>query len=136
MTHGPTPVEAVNMPLLRSIMLLCAYVSWMIYRTKTSSFFSLYKADSDIKGAESSPIVNKMFHKCSMEESCSFVYQDSTTAEYGMTGRDKGLPQSRKDLKIWTKMRMENQPKNGISTNGIQRCHLLSFTIRARIKNL
>ena len=106
-------------------MLMCAYISWMTYRANTSSFFALLKAASDIQGEESSPIINKMFHKCSMKESCSFVFQDSKTAEYGMTGKDKDLPQSRKNLKVWTKMRMENQSKKDMSANGKQRSYLL-----------
>ena len=63
----------------------------------------------EVTEEENSPVINKMFHKCSMVESCNFVLQDLTTSQYGMLSGEKDLPQRKTAYKLWMKMITERR---------------------------
>ena len=96
-----------KMSSLRSITLICA---WCIgYAMKSSTFFASYMTNNEVTKEESSPVINKMFHMCSMVESCNFVFHDLATSQYGMSRGEKDLPQNKKANKLWMKMKTENR---------------------------
>ena len=108
------------MSLLKSLILLFFYRVGIICTMKHSAFFVPFMS-SENEASEtqsSSIIINQMFHRCGMSESCSLVYEDRMSKKYGMAKNENDLPADTKNYNMWKKMQTGEGLKEDIKSKG------------------
>ena len=50
------------------------------------------------------PVVNNLFHQCSMKEPCSYVIENISNDLTTIYNTDDEIPQNKDDLRIWKKI--------------------------------
>ena len=97
--------------LLRCFTVINYCLCGIVHSTTHSAFFVSYTPSNESTETESSLVTDKMFHKCSMMASCSYVLQDMVTMQYRMSKSETVLPKDRQNYRLWMKMKAEKQEK-------------------------
>ena len=77
---------------------------------KHGTFFRAIKDDEKENKLMHSPmsVIHKSFHKCNLDDACSYLVEDIQRKQYSMVGEGNNLPSEDKNMRIWEKGMLKN----------------------------